>query len=161
MTLQLTSAQVWTELKKELFAVLGMVNAKGEARTVGILYIVHDRKLYISTGKSSWKARFVQSNPHVSITVPIARRIPVLSWIKIPAATITFSGRAVVFDAKDVQADILQALFRGRLEADKEKMASMSILEIEPQGDFVTYGIGIPLLQMRSPEKARGRAPVL
>jgi hypothetical protein len=161
LTLQLTSAQVWTELKKELFAVLGMVNAKGEARTVGILYIVHDRKLYISTGKSSWKARFVQSNPHVSITVPIARRIPVLSWIKIPAATITFSGRAVVFDAKDVQADILQALFRGRLESDKEKMASMSILEIEPQGDFVTYGIGIPLLQMRSPEKARGRAPVL
>ena len=161
MTLQLTSAQVWTELKKELFAVLGMVNAKGEARTVGILYIVHDRKLYISTGKSSWKARFVQSNPHVSITVPIARRIPVLSWIKIPAATITFSGRAVVFDAKDVQADILQALFRGRLESDKEKMASMSILEIEPQGDFVTYGIGIPLLQMRSPEKARGRTPVL
>jgi hypothetical protein len=160
LTLQLTSAQIWTELKKELFAVLGMVNAKGEARTVGVLYIVHDQKFYISTGKFSWKARFVQNNPHVSITVPIARRIPVLSWIKIPAATITFSGMTVVFDAKDVQADILKALYRGRLASDKEKLASISILEIEPRGEFVTYGIGMPLLQMRSPEKARGRSPV-
>jgi len=25
----------------------------------------------------------------------------------------------------------------------------------------VTYGIGIPLMQMRFPEKARGRAPVV
>ena len=40
-------------------------------------------------------------------------------------------------------------------------MASLSILEIEPLGDFVTYGIGIPLMQMRFPEKARGRAAVL
>ena len=156
MTLQLTSAQVWTELKKEFFAVLGMVNAKGEARTVGILYIVHDRKLYISTGKYSWKARFVQSNPHVSITVPIARRIPVLSWIKIPAATITFSGRAVVFDAKDVQADIFHKRCPRPPRIGQGKNGFHVHSGNEPQGDFVTYGIGIPLLQMRSPKKRVG-----
>lgn len=36
MALQLTSAQVWQEIEKELFAVIGMVTAKHEARTVGI-----------------------------------------------------------------------------------------------------------------------------
>jgi len=91
--------------------------------------------------------------------VPIAKRIPIMPWIKIPAATITFSGTATVFEAKDMEGDILQALFHG-LESDSEKLASMSVLEIEPLGDFVTYGIGIPLMQMRYPEKARGRAPV-
>jgi hypothetical protein len=159
MTLQLTSEQVWNELKKELFAVLGMVNPKGEARTVGIVYIVYEHKFYISTEKEAWKTRHVQCNPHVSITVPIAKRIPILPWIKIPAATITFSGTAKVWDARNVQGDILRALFHG-LETNQEMLAATVIFEIEPQGEFVTYGIGIPLMQMRFREKARGRAPV-
>jgi nitroimidazol reductase NimA-like FMN-containing flavoprotein (pyridoxamine 5'-phosphate oxidase superfamily) len=78
MSLELTSEQVWKELEKEIFAVLGMVTAKGEARPVGVVYIVHNRKLYISTGNKSWKARHVGGNPHVSITVPIAKRVPIM-----------------------------------------------------------------------------------
>ena len=159
MALQLTSDQVWTELKKELFAVLGMVNSKGEARTVGIVYIVQDYRLYISTEKEAWKTRHIQGNPHVSITVPIAKRIPIMPWIKIPQATITFSGMAKVLDAKNIQGDILHALFHG-LESNQEMLATTAILEIEPLGEFVTYGIGIPLIQMRHREKARGRATV-
>ncbi len=159
MAIQLTSEQVWNELKKELFAVLGMVNSKGEARTVGIVYIVQDYKLYISTAKDTWKTRHIQNNPHVSITVPIPKRIPMMPWIKIPAATITFSGKAAVCDAIHVKEDILHALLRG-LESNPEELANLSVLEIEPNGDFVTYGVGIPLMQMRYPEKARGRAPV-
>ena len=159
MANQLSSEQVWSALKKEIFAVLGMVNSKGEARTAGIVYIVHGQKIYISTAKEAWKTRHIQTNPHVSITVPIAKRIWIMPWIKIPAATITFSGKAKVLDAKSMQSEILHALFRG-LEADLEKLESISVLEIEPEGDFVTYGIGISLMQMRYPEKARGRAPV-
>jgi len=159
MTQPLTSEQVWTELKKELFAVLGMVNAKNEARTVGIVYIVHDRKIYISTRTAEWKTRHVQNNPHVSITVPIPKHVPFMPWIKIPQATITFSGKARVFDAKEVDHEILHALFQGH-EADSNNLTGMSVFEIEAQGEFVTYGIGIPLMQMRFPEKARGRVPV-
>ena len=75
MPMQLTSDQVWQAIEKELFAVLGMVTAQGEARTVGIVYIVRDRKLYIGTDQAAWKARHVAANPHVSITIPIAKRI--------------------------------------------------------------------------------------
>ena len=159
MTQPLTSEQVWTELKKEIFAVLGMVTAKGEARTVGIVYTVHGKKIYIATGKKSWKARHTQSNPKVSLTVPIAKRIPFLPWIKIPAATITFSGDAKVLEPENVSADVLHALLRGLTE-DKERLATMCIIAIEPVGDFVTYGVGIPMMQMRDTEKARNRAPV-
>jgi len=157
MTLQLTSDQVWIELKKQLFAIVGMVTPKGEARTVGVVYTVHDHKIYLSTGKDSWKVRHIQRNPHVSITVPITKRIPIMPWIKIPAATITFSGQARVFDAIEASGDIRQALFRG-LETNPDQLATASIVEIAPVGDFVTYGVGVPLMQMRFPEKARGRA---
>jgi hypothetical protein len=91
--------------------------------------------------------------------VPIAKRIPLLPWIKIPAATITFSGLAKVLDAKNVQGNILHALFHG-LETNQEMLATTAVLEIEPRDEFVTYGIGVPLIQMRQREKARGRAPV-
>jgi nitroimidazol reductase NimA-like FMN-containing flavoprotein (pyridoxamine 5'-phosphate oxidase superfamily) len=124
---------------------------------VGVVYTVHDHKIYLSTGKDSWKVRHIQRNPHVSITVPIAMRIPIMPWIKIPAATITFSGQARVFDATEASSDIRQALFRG-LEADPDQLATASIVEIAPVGDFVTYGVGVSLMQMRFPEKARGRA---
>lgn len=159
MTLQLTGAQVWQELGQEIFAVLGMVSASGKARTAGVVYIVHDRKLYIATKKTAWKARHIQNNPHVSITVPIARHVPFMPWIKIPAATITFSGTARVLDASAVSGEVLKALFRGA-EQNPDELATAVIVEVEPAGEFVTYGVGISLMQMRFPEKARGRAPI-
>ena len=155
----ITSEQVWTELKKEIFAVLGMVTAKGQARTVGVVYTAQGQKIYIATGKDTWKARHTRSNPHVSITVPIAKRIPLLPMIKIPAATITFSGVAKVLEPNDVDKDVLHALLRGLTE-DQERMATMCVIEIEPVGDFITYGVGVPMMEMRDTIKARGRAPV-
>jgi hypothetical protein len=47
MTLQLSTKQAWEAIERELFAVIGMVNARKEARTVGVVYVVRDHKLYI------------------------------------------------------------------------------------------------------------------
>jgi len=159
MAQQLTSEQVWNEIKKELFAVLGMVNAKEEARTMGIVYIVHDKKLYASTKRDAWPTRHIQANPHVSMTIPIAKRIPFMPWIKIPQATITFSGTAKVFEARNVENEILHALLHG-LESNPDELDVLSVFEIEPKGEFVTYGIGIPRRKMSNPKMARGRASV-
>ncbi len=157
MSLQLSRENVWQEMQKELFAVLGMVTETGEARTIGVVYILQDQKVYILTGEDTWKARHIRQNPSVSITVPIPKRIPFLSWIKIPSATISFAGRASVIEAEKVGQDVLHALMRGQ-ESDREKLATMCVIEIEPVGDFITYGVGIPMMTMREPEKARGRA---
>ena len=159
MSLQLTSDQVWNELSTELFAVLGMVTAKGEARTIGVVYVVHDHKIYIVTSKDIWKARHIRNNSHVSLTVTIPKRIPFIPWIKIPAAIISFCGLGAVLKPEDVSEEILSSLLRG-LEDDAEVLETMCVIEIQPVGDFITYGIGIPLMTMRHPEKARGRAPV-
>lgn len=157
MTERLTPEQVWEVIEKELFAVLGMVTAANEARTVGIVYIVRDRKLYIATGADTWKARHVGANPNVSMTIPIAKRVAVMPWLKIPQATITFAGTARLIPATDASPEIKQAIFRG---AGDELIADSCLIEVTPEGEFITYGVGVPLMKMREPELARGRVSV-
>lgn len=159
MPVQLSPERVWPAIEKELFAVLGMVTASGQARTVGIVYVVRERKLVIATGQDTWKARHVAANPHVSVTIPIAKRIPIMPWVKIPAATITFSGVARVSPARDAPPDLLRAVFR-QMADDKAMVAKSCLIEVTPIKEFVTYGVGVSLMQMRDPEQARGRAPV-
>jgi hypothetical protein len=159
MSTQLTPAQVWQTIEKELFAVVGMVNAAGEARTAGLVYIVRERKLYVATGRDTWKARHMAANPHVSVTIPIAKRVPIMPWLKIPQATITFQGTARVFPAAEASPELLRAIFQHKAD-DREMVAGSCLVEITPVGEFVTYGVGVRLMDMREPEKARGRAPV-
>ncbi len=155
----LSSKQVWGELENNIFAVLGVVTTKGEARTVGIVYVVHMQKIYIASRNDTWKVRHIRENAHVSMTVTIPKRILFLPWIKIPAATISFSGIGTVLNPNNVGKDVLHSLLRG-LETDTETLATMCVIEVQPVGDFITYGVGIPMMTMRQPEKARGRAPV-
>lgn len=159
MAQQLSAQQVWQIIDKELFAVVGMVNACNEARTAGILYAVRDHKLYFITGRDTWKVRHIAANPHVSVTIPIAKRVPIMPWMKIPQATITFQGTAHVCGAGEAMPDLLQKLL-GPMANDKELIAGSCLIEIVPEGEFVTYGIGVRLIEMRDPNKARGRAPV-
>lgn len=72
--MDLTTEQVWEAVESEYFAVIGMVTAKYEARTVGLVYVVRDRKLYFGSFKKMWKVRHIAANPNVSLTVPVDRR---------------------------------------------------------------------------------------
>ena len=158
MPIALTSGQVRKALEREVFAVLATVNARGQPRTAGIVYTVKDRVLYIATGLTSFKARNVARNPHVSLTVTVEKRIPFLPWIKIPAATITFQGLAGLRPADSVGADLRKLLLRG-LKVEGQALADLGFIEVRPVGEFMTYGIGVRLVTMRIPEAARGRAP--
>lgn len=159
MSPALTSSQVWQALEKQIFAVLGMATANHETRTAGVVYIIDNRKLYISSRQSAWKVRHIAQNPHVSVTVPIHKQIPFLPWIKIPAATITFSGMAQIRSLTDLSPEILAKIFHG---AEKEPTAqeSFAVIEVTPEKEFITYGIGVSLSDMRDTEKSRGRVPV-
>lgn len=157
--MKLSSKQVWEAINKEIFGVIGMVTAKNEARTVGVVYFVQDQKLYISSKKNAWKTRHIAANPAVSITIPIAKRIPFMPWIKIPAATVTFSGKARVFSVTDAPKSLLKSVFRD-VAKDEARIADSCLIEVTPEKEFVTYGVGVSLMEMRNTEKARGRAPV-
>ena len=159
MTVKLTSHQVWEVIEKNIFGVIGMVTRKNEARTVGIIYVVHDRRLYIGTDKNAWKVRHIAQNPHVSLTIPVRKSVPLMPWIKIPSAAITFRGKAKILATEDAPQGVLQTLPHDPAE-DPELLADLCLIEVTPVKDFLTYGIGVSLLQMRDPAQARGRAPV-
>lgn len=159
MSAQLTSELVWQAIEKEVFAVLGMVTARNEPRTAGVVYVVRNRRFYVSSGKDAWKVRHISRNPHVSLTIPVHKGIPLMPWIKIPAATITFCGLAQILEPEETPSEIVKAIYRGMAD-NQELMAGSRLIEVTPVKDFVTYGIGIPMIRMRDPQQARGRVPV-
>jgi hypothetical protein len=78
-----------------------------------------------------------------------------MPWVKIPAATITFSGTARILEKDQLDRALLEKLYRhdtGR--------GGWCAIEVTPRRDFITYGIGVSLWAMRSPERSRARVPV-
>jgi hypothetical protein len=159
MSHPITTALLWREIERQLFAVLSCVTPRAEARSSGIVYVVHDRKLYIRVADDSWKATHIRRNPHVALNVPIPRRVPLMPWFRIPQATIAFAGTARVLDASAVDGAVLAALGQATAH-DPEANVQLCFIEVSPAGHFATYGVGVSLLAMRDPQRARGRVPV-
>ena len=155
----ITTQDMWDAIDGEIFAVVGMVSKRDQARTAGIVYTVHDRVLYFATARDEWKTRHIAGNEHVSVTIPIAKRVPFMPWIPVPAATITFSGVATVHDTDSLPPEVDETLRRG-LKNDPAETSPHVVIGVEPVGEFVTYGVGVSLMQMRDTEFARGRVAV-
>jgi hypothetical protein len=156
---QVTSEQVWAELGKQVFAVVGMVSARGEGRTVGIVPTVRDGAIWFLSNDGAWKIKHLRANPEISVTYPIPKRVPLMPWIKVPAATITFQGTATVLPGDEVPADVWKTLTRGLEVPDGDSDPHVGV-RIEPHGDFLTYGVGTSLMGMRDTVNARGRVAV-
>ena len=146
-------------MSRQIFAVLATVTDNQEPRCSGVVYVVGDRTVYIGVERTSWKARHIARNSHVSLTVTIPKRIPFFPWVRIPPATISFQGEASIHSPDEIPADVGRALLRG-LEGSTELMKSACVIRVKPQGRFLTYGVGVSLWTMRKPEQARGYAPV-
>jgi hypothetical protein len=76
----------------------------------------------------------------------------------IPPATISFHATAIVHPAGSRKARSVAKELASLLPA--ERRASSCIIEIVPEGAFLTYGLGVSLLKMRTPAAARARVPV-
>jgi hypothetical protein len=158
MAARLTSEQVWHALGKASFAVLGYVTPAGEPRSSGVVYKSIGRRLYVAVASDSWKARHIAASRRVAVTVPV-RRGGLLSLVApIPPATISFHAQAIVHPAGAPRVrPLLQEL--GSL-LPVERRTSACLIEILPEGAFVTYGLGVSLSKLRDPAAARARIPV-
>jgi len=157
-TSRVSSATVWQALGKASFAVVSHVNAAGEPRSSGVVYGTADRRLYVAVAPTGWKARQIATGQEVAVTVPV-RRGGILSLLApIPPATITFVARATVHPAGSFDMDSApKELVRLVPEA---RQASSCVIELVPEGRFLTYGIGVSLMDMRDPALATARVPV-
>lgn len=153
MPLPTTADEVWPHIEKWPFGVLSFVTPKGESRSAGVMYQVKGRVLYVITGEGTWKVRHIRANPNVSVTVTVPR-LPIRIR-QVPPAVISFAGEATVLGLEEVGEEL-----RSRLSKATGEISGTCVVRIVPVGHFVTYGIGIPALQMRHPEKSIARVPV-
>jgi hypothetical protein len=153
-----TKEAVWKVLGNASFAVLSHVNAAGEPRSSGVVYGVADRRLFVAVAADGSKARQIASGDSVAVTVPVRRGGILALFLPIPPATITFHARATVHAAGSL--DI------GSVSRDLEKLVpeerktGSCVLELAPEGRFLTYGIGVSLRAMADPGLALARVPV-
>src|SRR5215211_7270349 len=158
MAARLTTEQVWHQIAKASFAVIGYVTPSGEPRSSGVVYKSIGRRLYVAVASDSWKARHVAASRRVAVTVPV-RRGGLLSLVApIPPATISFHGTAIVHPAGSPQVRPLLKELGSLLPA--ERRTSACLIEILPEGAFLTYALGVPLRRLRDPAAARARVPV-
>ena len=112
----------------------------------------------MAVGADSWKARQIAANRRVAATVPV-RRGRILSLLApIPPATISFHGTAIVHPADSPASRSLTEELASLLPP--ERRASACIVEVIPEGAFLTSGLGVPLRKRRAPAASRGHVPV-
>ena len=152
---ELTRDAVWRALERASFAVIGHVNGSGEPRSSGVVYGVADGRLYVVVAADGWKAHDLHTGDEVSVTVPVRRGGLLALLFPIPPATISFHATTTVHAAGTVRPEQLPHDLARLLPAPAS--GSSVVLELFPSGAFVTYGIGVSLLDLRRPELARGR----
>jgi hypothetical protein len=154
----LTTEDVWRALDSATFAVLSHVTPSGEPRSSGVLYTVVDRRLYVAVARDGWKARHIPVTGLVAVTVPVRRGGLLALVLPIPPATVSFHATARVTPADVLTSGPLRERLAPLLPP--ERLTSSSLVEIRPEGAFVTYGLGVSLRDMRHPDRARARVRV-
>ncbi len=154
---RLTAADVWRALGKHSFAVMSHVTASGEPRSSGVVYGADDGRVLVVVAASSWKARTIADGQLVAMTVPVRRGGILAMLFPIPPAQISFRARAKVGEPCMLDRESLPRRFARLLPPT---LAESCVIELTPEGNFLTFGIGVPLMAMRDPEAALARVPV-
>ena len=131
-------------LDSRSFATLATTSPAGRPHVAGVLYELVGDALYVSTLRTSRKARNIAANPHVALCVPV-RRLPVG-----PPSSVQFQTTAELLDVD--HTDIAELVAAGELAS----LTGHGELEL-PDGCFVrvalsrrllTYGLGMPLRKL-------------
>jgi hypothetical protein len=149
--------EVWSDLEKRSFAVIAHVNDEGEPRSSGVVYGMVGHRLFVAIAPDSWKARALHTGDQVSVTVPVPRGGLLSMLFPIPPATISFLARVTVHPAESVTRSSLPKALQRLLP--ETAGSPICMLELAPEGRFLTYGVGVSLMKMRDPALAAGHVP--
>jgi nitroimidazol reductase NimA-like FMN-containing flavoprotein (pyridoxamine 5'-phosphate oxidase superfamily) len=136
--------QVFKAIDRRSFCTLATASATNHPHVAGVLYEAVGTTLYVSTHRTSKKARNVAGNPHVAVCIPI-RRLPVG-----PPSTVQFQGTAEILAADDPQIlDLVKADHLKSITAHGElELPDGCFLRITPTGKVNTYGLGMSLREL-------------
>jgi hypothetical protein len=151
--------RVLRTLRRQHFAVLSTSDTANHPASAGVTYGLTQtgNAMYVMTRRHLLKARNIAANPHVSLVVPIKRR---LLW-PVPPATIQLRGRAHILDWTDLGGrDVFSRFLLGRLiTSSYEKLHSegerrICFLRIDLDPAINTYMVGTSLWRIHASMKS-------
>lgn len=140
-------------LRKKNWLVLGTVDIKNIPHSSVVVYQSDGYVIYCLTGKNTLKARNIRGNSKVSVTLPFRKNF-FHKIIPAPPAELHFTAEAEIKSFDDEEARKIFSKYLEYLE-NVENQEESIWLKITPSKRIATYGVGIKLLKMRKPEKAR------
>ncbi|MQA07222.1 MAG: hypothetical protein GEU98_01495 [Pseudonocardiaceae bacterium] len=148
-----THQKTMKTIARQSFCTLATTSPAHRPHVAGVIYQAVDLTFYVSTMRSSRKARNIAENPRVGVCIPI-RRMPVG-----PPSSVQFQAVAEILAVDD--SHIVRLAEAGQLKS----ITGHGELH-EPDGCFIritpprrvnTYGIGMPIIQLlRDPLHAAG-----
>jgi hypothetical protein len=150
--------RIWAEVGKASFAIVSYVTPTGDPRSSGVVYAVRDHHLFFAVAPDSWKARHIADGQQVAVTVPVRRGGLLSLLVPIPPATVSFHARAMVHPPGTL--DVRSVSKKLESLVPEERRAVATVLELVPEGMFLTYGIGVSLKAMIDPVAAQAHMPI-
>jgi hypothetical protein len=152
-----TTERIWHELSKASFGVLSYVTPSGEPRSSGVVYAASGHHLYVVVAPDSWKARHIKHGDRVAVTVPL-RVGGLLSLVfPIPPASVSLEAKVVVHPVGSLD---LRSVSRKVASLLPDERRAGIVLELVPEGVFLTYGVGVSLADLSKPSVAGAHVPV-
>jgi hypothetical protein len=150
-----TYDEVSRAIAKRSFATLGTTSPRQRPHAAGVLYAEVDGLLYVSTLRTSRKARNIAANPNVFVSIPV-RRVP----FGAPPSTVQFAATAELLPVD--HPDVTALAVAGRLKAitghGELELPDGCVVRITPAATFHTYGIGMSLRALgKDPLNAAGK----
>ncbi len=140
-------------MKKNTWCVLSTANSKGNPQSSVIMYQSDGNAIYFTTGVPTLKARNMRNNNNVSITIPFWKGI-FHKFIPAPPAELHFKGKVEFLDRDhpEIQTNLKRIL---DYESKSGITAETVYIKVTPGKKIATFGVGIRLLEMRTPANAR------
>ncbi|MFV0317069.1 MAG: hypothetical protein ACK5O2_08925 [Microthrixaceae bacterium] len=137
-------------LHRSPFMVVAFESATGP-RCAGVVPEFDGQVIWLGSVGHDFKVRCMRKHHEVSVTATVPTRVPILASF-IPPSTVTFKGRAEVLpiDAPGVPTALRKGI---KVPADTE----LAAVRIEPIGDFISYGLDLPVWKLTDTDLARGR----
>lgn len=140
-------------LKKKMWMVISTIDEKNQPHSSVVVFQSDGDILIFQTGINTVKAKSIKHNNKVSVTIPFRKNF-LHKLIPAPPAELHFTAKAEILPYDDEEAKNVFAKFLKHSES-VEKPQETIWVKIIPSNLISTYGVGIKLLDMRNPTKAR------
>jgi hypothetical protein len=145
-------AEVIKIIKSNIWMVISTVDEKNHPHSSVVVYQSDGEILIFQTGIHTIKAKSIQHNSAVSVTIPFRKNF-LHKLIPAPPAELHFTGKAELLPYDNIQARKIFSRFLKHSE-DVEYPQDSIWVKIIPSNTILTYGVGVRLLDMKNPNKA-------